>query len=546
MSEYKDFPEYQENYNQSIVGTESQIINQLNTYENPILTSTEMKFDQNDMIVKPAIYSHPKYIKEKETNETKKPIVKQVVQIPSKKKHKVKTAQTVYNKEIVLSENDNLEEFLQNNYLQDNINVPLPTQSTIQNLMQQSVLMGSNYYPTSSKSQSKIESIVENPIYENNNYENQIQNENENKIETKNVPPKYQNIQSHHSHQSQNINQSNYSKQTNQSQQTFKAKNINQSEKTNQSNYSHHSKQTNQSHHPNQSQQSQTQRSTNQTNQINQLHPSHHSKNQNQSQQINQSNVSHQSQYSKNQNQPQQINQISQSHQSKQSNLSHHSQQVNPMNQSQQSHHSIKTNQNQSNHSYHNQPEYQSFQNKQNFSKVNASNNQQEQNNNNINSNNFNNNASQNSKVQATKFPSQKINNYNNDYQISKISKIPSTYTNAGKEYSHHGSKISNESNKNPYISANQNNIQDIQNIQNVQNIQNPLPNNDLNINQVNKQPYTDTKIFNGEYGYFEEVTNVKENNNNVTNTNYQDNKIPQPSVYEGQELLNSDIKQKP
>ena len=151
MTDYSKFPQYQSLINNAYAGTESQILSELNDYQNPTLTSTEIQFNENDMIVKPPIYSEPKYIKKKEVHETLKPISNEVKILPTKTKQKVKTLETFYNKTIVLSENDDVNQILQNNQmLEQQINPPLPTQSTIANLCKDSVLIpsSSNIYPS--------------------------------------------------------------------------------------------------------------------------------------------------------------------------------------------------------------------------------------------------------------------------------------------------------------------------------------------------------------------------------------------------------------
>lgn len=153
MTEYSKFPQYQSVINNAYACTESQILSELNDYQNPTLTSTEIQFNENDMVVKPAIYSEPKYIKKKEVHETLKPISNEVKFLPTKTKQKVKTLDTFYNKTIILSENDDVNQILQNNQMfEQQINPPLPTQSTIANLCKDSVLISSssssNYNPS--------------------------------------------------------------------------------------------------------------------------------------------------------------------------------------------------------------------------------------------------------------------------------------------------------------------------------------------------------------------------------------------------------------
>ena len=178
MSQYSsNFPQYQSKYNKQYAGTESQILSEINNYQNPILSSAELKFDQNDMVIKPAVYSEAKYIKEKDTYETLKPITKQVVQLPTKTKQKVKTTKTVYNKEIILSEKDDLNQFLQNNqFFEQEIDVPIPTKSTIANLCKESVIASSssNYYPSQQQSSKYKSKISENDIFSKQEYETKI------------------------------------------------------------------------------------------------------------------------------------------------------------------------------------------------------------------------------------------------------------------------------------------------------------------------------------------------------------------------------------
>ena len=170
MSKISKYPEYQENdYKKSYAGTESQIITQLNNYTNPILLSTEMKYDQSEMIVAPAEYAKPKYIKEKNTYEVLKPLTKQVVELPIKRKQKVKTVETVYKKEIVISENEDINKILENNNLfSTEEETPMITQSVIQNLCKDSVI-DSNYpsFKQSNISQAKPDNhIIDQNIYE--------------------------------------------------------------------------------------------------------------------------------------------------------------------------------------------------------------------------------------------------------------------------------------------------------------------------------------------------------------------------------------------
>ena len=488
MAQYKYFPEYQDNYNQLYAGTESQIINQLNTYENPALTYEEMNFDKNQMVEKPSVYSQPKYIKDTKTYEKMKPISKQIRQLPTKRKQKVKTTQPVYNKTIVLSENDDLDNILKNSqFLKQNVHVPLPTQSTIQNLCKESVI-STNYY--SSKPQTKIDYKVDNVIYE---------NEYENNIDTNNI------VQNYPNYQNQQPYQYNYSKHQNQP------------------NYSHHSR------HQNKSYQYQNEYQTQQINQVNQVNPSyqydyqsHHSHH---SQKINQNNnISYQS------IQKNQTYQIQQGYQSQQINKANHSSKSNQPNQSNYTQEAYQIQKNpQSHHTY------QTFQNNENSSKNNLSKNQQQQ----LNQNN--NNVWQNTNVQVTKFPNTTINNYNNDYQ-SKNAKFPNN-TNDEKEYAYPG-----RSSRNPNLNIKQNNQNNLNNINNLNQLPKRVPNIDQNYHQsriqMSKIPYMDVNELQGKGNNFE-TTKFKNINKNYIQAYFHDDDIPQPIVCEGQALLDSDIKEK-
>ena len=202
MSEFQDFPKYESQYNTSQAGTESQVLSELNNYQNPTLLSTEMNYDKNNMIVKPAIYSQPKYMKEKKTYEVLQPITKEVMELPTKRKHKVKTTKTVYNKEIVLGDNDDLTQLLLDNAkFEQQVNAPLPTQSTIQNLCKNSVMQ--SFHPSfqqSNSNYSKYSKTQNNYIDNQNNYGT--------KIETKIVTQAFENPQNSQKHS----HFSNYSK----------------------------------------------------------------------------------------------------------------------------------------------------------------------------------------------------------------------------------------------------------------------------------------------------------------------------------------------
>ena len=202
FTEYQNYKEYQENekyqYNnnnnnlKSLV-TESQIMSELNNYTNPSLTSSEIQFDENKMIVKPAKYAEPRYIKEKEVYEVLKPVTKQIVQLPTKKKQKVKTTKAVIKEAIVISEDDDLNKILQDNKIfGSEIDAPLPTQSIIQNLCKESIISSSNNQSYNYQSELDNNLLDKNnyqsKIIDTNYYDNQSKNQNQysSKIKTSN------------------------------------------------------------------------------------------------------------------------------------------------------------------------------------------------------------------------------------------------------------------------------------------------------------------------------------------------------------------------
>ena len=68
-----------------------------------------------------------------------------MVKLPVKHKEKIKTTKPVYNKTIVVTENEDLNQLLDNNNFLYQAEAPIPTKSVIQNLCKESVI-GSSYY----------------------------------------------------------------------------------------------------------------------------------------------------------------------------------------------------------------------------------------------------------------------------------------------------------------------------------------------------------------------------------------------------------------
>ena len=142
MSELKENSSYQEyNINNIEQGMESITISEFAHYKNQTL-SDEINYNEEGIIVKPPKYAKPKYREVQKTYKVLKPIIKETVTLPVKRKEKVKIIDPVYNKTIIVNgENgyNNIIEYDQQNY-------PLPTQSTIQNLCKESVIGSENYY----------------------------------------------------------------------------------------------------------------------------------------------------------------------------------------------------------------------------------------------------------------------------------------------------------------------------------------------------------------------------------------------------------------
>jgi hypothetical protein len=210
MSEYLNFPEYQENDNNKFfAGTESQILNELNNFQNPSLKASELYYDQKNLIVKPQQFAKPKYIKEKEVYQVLKPVTKEVVQLPVKYKNKVKTAKTVYNKPIVVNGVDELNQILDHDTFLQQAETPIPTTSVIQNLCKESVIgSSSSYYSPQvvlpNQNQNYNQSKIDSKLLDQNIYESKIKIHPE-MIEYQS-PNINQNISQHYSAEANNNN----------------------------------------------------------------------------------------------------------------------------------------------------------------------------------------------------------------------------------------------------------------------------------------------------------------------------------------------------
>ena len=116
---------------------QSKTISLKSSHNDSEFSSKEMKYNPNNIIFKSTKIESPQYQEPENTYEVLKPITKRIMELPLKVKKKVKTVKPVYKKEIIVSNEQELNQILQNDLFQD---VPLPSKSTIQNLMQDSML----------------------------------------------------------------------------------------------------------------------------------------------------------------------------------------------------------------------------------------------------------------------------------------------------------------------------------------------------------------------------------------------------------------------
>ena len=164
---------------------ESKTISMRSSHNNSILTSKEKKYDPNEIVIQEQKIESPQYQEEENTYEVLKPITKQIMELPIQVKKKIKTTKTVYRKEIVVSNDEELNKILQGDDLFED--VPLPTKSTIQNLIKDSVILSND---TINNNNTVNGSIKSNP---NNNYSYMTKNENKynSKYDNQNIPKTY-------------------------------------------------------------------------------------------------------------------------------------------------------------------------------------------------------------------------------------------------------------------------------------------------------------------------------------------------------------------
>ena len=153
-------------------------------------TSNKKEYDDN-MIIKSTKYEEPKYEEVHNTYEVLKPITKHVLELPIEKKKKIKIAKTIIQKEIIVNNEEELNRVLNDDNLY-NEEIPLPTKSTIQNLIKDSEIVSfsnntinNNIHSNPYKSQQiKYKSNIQNKI----NKKSEIKkNENNKDIEKKSI-----------------------------------------------------------------------------------------------------------------------------------------------------------------------------------------------------------------------------------------------------------------------------------------------------------------------------------------------------------------------
>jgi len=146
-------------------------------------TSNKNEYDDN-MIIKSTKYEEPKYEEVHNTYEVLKPITKHVLELPIEKKKKIKIAKTIIQKEIIVNNEEELNRVLNDDNLY-NEEIPLPTKSTIQNLIKDSVVVSYSNNTNPYKSQQiKYKSNIQNKI----NKKSEIKkNENNKNIEKKSI-----------------------------------------------------------------------------------------------------------------------------------------------------------------------------------------------------------------------------------------------------------------------------------------------------------------------------------------------------------------------
>jgi hypothetical protein len=127
-------------------GNETYTSSVLQSYTtDPNLLSLEIKnMGDKDEINKSIKYAKPKYMEVKKTYEVMKPITKEAIQLPTKQPKKIRSTKPVFQEPIYLNKDQMSQVLKDNKYFGEEANIPLPTQSTINNLCKASVYESSN------------------------------------------------------------------------------------------------------------------------------------------------------------------------------------------------------------------------------------------------------------------------------------------------------------------------------------------------------------------------------------------------------------------
>ncbi len=170
MSEdYPGLPKYNQEDNDKFAKTESKINYELNDYNPPTLTASEMYYDEKELKRLPDKYAEPKYIKKTETYMVVEPKTAEVIIFPiENKKTDIKAKKIVYdpieitgNDEMILDE--------------EQVQARIPRQSVVHNFCQESIKRSDTSFE-----QQKNNNILNNNksnLYECQKLENHTQNQ---------------------------------------------------------------------------------------------------------------------------------------------------------------------------------------------------------------------------------------------------------------------------------------------------------------------------------------------------------------------------------
>ena len=140
----------------------------------------------SDTLDRPVKFSKPKYLEVEKTYKELAPITNQTIQMPTKQSSKIRTVDTVYQQPIILGENASLSVIFKGNEYEQNI--PLPTNSVINNLMKDSVVQ-------STYNQDPDFQQIYNQDFQQQNYGQNFQSNVQPQIQS-NIPGMQSNIQS--------------------------------------------------------------------------------------------------------------------------------------------------------------------------------------------------------------------------------------------------------------------------------------------------------------------------------------------------------------